>query len=269
MQISGLHFTYTGSQGSGTITGVWLGAAGDNSTPIPNDASTSYTGTANSFMMGGGDGFTVLEGASNIVQTADAELVPAGRLRRHAAEPVHLHAPTDGSRSAENSTNSAGPRSHSANAVARGADYMGVRDWIRPAVAAVLSEYARLDPDSLTSGLLHSDPAPEAFRIDRSTGVVGLIDWGAALSGPLLYDLASAVMYVGGLDRADVLIDAYLASGALPTAEVERGVSTMLRFRWAIQAMYFAWRTVNDDLTGIADGAGNEQGLADAMCMLT
>jgi 2',3'-cyclic-nucleotide 2'-phosphodiesterase (5'-nucleotidase family)/predicted AlkP superfamily phosphohydrolase/phosphomutase len=72
MQVSGLHFTYTGS----TITGVWLGAAGDNSTPIPNDASTSYTGTANSFMMGGGDGFTVLTGASNIIQTADAELVP-------------------------------------------------------------------------------------------------------------------------------------------------------------------------------------------------
>ena len=76
MQISGLHFTYTDSQGNGTITGVWLGAAGDNSTPIPNDSSTSYTGTANSFMIGGGDGFTVLEGASNIVQTADAELVP-------------------------------------------------------------------------------------------------------------------------------------------------------------------------------------------------
>jgi 2',3'-cyclic-nucleotide 2'-phosphodiesterase (5'-nucleotidase family) len=76
MQISGLHFTYTGGQGSGTITGVWLGAAGDNGTPIPNDASQSYTGTANSFMIGGGDGFTVLEGASDIVQTADAELVP-------------------------------------------------------------------------------------------------------------------------------------------------------------------------------------------------
>ena len=76
MQISGFHFSYSGHQGAGTITGVWLGAAGDFSTPIPNDASTSYTGTANSFMIGGGDGFTVLEGASNIVQTADAELVP-------------------------------------------------------------------------------------------------------------------------------------------------------------------------------------------------
>ena len=76
MQVSGLHFTYTGAQGTGSITGVWLGAAGDNSTPIPNDASQTYTGTANSFMIGGGDGFTVLQSATNVVQTADAELVP-------------------------------------------------------------------------------------------------------------------------------------------------------------------------------------------------
>jgi 2',3'-cyclic-nucleotide 2'-phosphodiesterase (5'-nucleotidase family) len=76
MQVSGLHFTYTGTQGNGHITAVYLGAAGDNSQPIPNDTSTSYSATANSFMVGGGDGFTVLEGASNIVQTADSELVP-------------------------------------------------------------------------------------------------------------------------------------------------------------------------------------------------
>jgi 2',3'-cyclic-nucleotide 2'-phosphodiesterase (5'-nucleotidase family) len=76
MQVAGLHFSYTGSQGTGTITSVYLGPAGDNSTPIPNDASVSYTATANSFMMGGGDGFTVLLSASNVVQTADSELVP-------------------------------------------------------------------------------------------------------------------------------------------------------------------------------------------------
>src|SRR5205823_2753049 len=76
MQVSGLHFTYSGTQGSGTITGVWLGKAGDDSTPIPDSASVTYTGTANSFMVGGGDGFTVLESAGNIVQTPDAELQP-------------------------------------------------------------------------------------------------------------------------------------------------------------------------------------------------
>lgn len=94
MQVSGLHFTYTGSQGTGSITGVWLGAAGDNSNPIANDASTTYTGTANSFMVGGGDGFTVLESAGNIVQTADAELVPLVNYVRSLPDPFSYS--TDG-----------------------------------------------------------------------------------------------------------------------------------------------------------------------------
>ena len=68
MQVSGLKFSYSG----GRITSVTQ----TDGTPIPDDTSKSYTGTANSFMIGGGDGFTVLEGASDIVQTADAELVP-------------------------------------------------------------------------------------------------------------------------------------------------------------------------------------------------
>jgi 2',3'-cyclic-nucleotide 2'-phosphodiesterase (5'-nucleotidase family)/predicted AlkP superfamily phosphohydrolase/phosphomutase len=76
MQVSGLHFSYSGSQGSGAITGVWLGPVGDDTQPIPNDTSQTYTGTANSFMVGGGDGFTVLESAGSIVQTADSELQP-------------------------------------------------------------------------------------------------------------------------------------------------------------------------------------------------
>jgi 2',3'-cyclic-nucleotide 2'-phosphodiesterase (5'-nucleotidase family)/predicted AlkP superfamily phosphohydrolase/phosphomutase len=94
MQISGLHYTYTGSPGSGTVTGVWLGNPGDTGNPIPNDASKSYTGTANSFMMGGGDGFTVLTGASNIVQTPDAELVPL--VNYVGALPHPFTYPTDG-----------------------------------------------------------------------------------------------------------------------------------------------------------------------------
>ncbi len=70
MQMSGLQFSYSGhgdhrSRGSAT-----------DGTPIPNDTSKTYTGTANSFMVGGGDGFTVLTAASNIVQLADAVLVP-------------------------------------------------------------------------------------------------------------------------------------------------------------------------------------------------
>jgi 2',3'-cyclic-nucleotide 2'-phosphodiesterase (5'-nucleotidase family)/predicted AlkP superfamily phosphohydrolase/phosphomutase len=87
MQVSGLHFTYTGTQGNGSITAVFLGSAGHDSTPIPNNTSVSFTATANSFMVGGGDGFTVLEGASNIVQTPDPELTPLVDFVRSLPDP--------------------------------------------------------------------------------------------------------------------------------------------------------------------------------------
>lgn len=136
------------------------------------------------------------------------------------------------------------------------AGHLSSRDWLRPAVAGAVRD---LDTTALTQGLLHTDPAPEAFRAGG-----GLIDWSVALRGPLLYDLASAVMYVGGVDHAGELIESYLAVAPLPRAEADRGLAPMLRFRWAVQADYFARRIAVGDLTGIADAAGNEKGLADA-----
>ena len=65
-------------------------------------------------------------------------------------------------------------------------------------------------------GLLHADPAPGAFRYDSATGGCGIIDWSSALHGPLLYDLASAVMYLGGPDRAAAMTDAYQAADLFP-----------------------------------------------------
>ena len=84
------------------------------------------------------------------------------------------------------------------------------------------------------------------------------------MTGPLLYDLASAVMYVGGPGRADALVEAYLDQGIVARTEVERGLPVMSRFRWAVQADYFARRIASGDLTGIASAAGNEVGLSDA-----
>ncbi|GLW27310.1 phosphotransferase enzyme family protein [Actinoplanes regularis] len=143
-------------------------------------------------------------------------------------------------------------------------EHLGIRPWVRGAVAAAVSAYDGLDPGTLTWGLLHTDPAPEAFRLDRATGVCGLIDWSTGMTGPLLYDLASAVMYAGGPGHARPLIEAYLGQGVVPRAEVERGLAVMLRFRWAVQADYFARRIVLGDLTGIAGAGENEAGLADA-----
>ena len=77
------------------------------------------------------------------------------------------------------------------------AAHLGLRPWIRPAVTAAVDELAALQRRELgwVQGLLHADPAPEAFRYDAASGVCGIIDWSSAHYGPLLYDLASAVMY--------------------------------------------------------------------------
>jgi homoserine kinase type II len=54
------------------------------------------------------------------------------------------------------------------------------------------------------------------------------------------------------------------AEEALPPAEVERALATMLRWRWATQAYYFARRIATNDMTGIDGPADNERGLAHA-----
>jgi homoserine kinase type II len=149
------------------------------------------------------------------------------------------------------------------------APHLDIRPWVREQVAVAVAAFDRSGPDTLTHGLLHADPAPEAFRLDAATGVCGLIDWPSGIHGPLLYDLASAVMYAGGPGRADRLVAAYLAQGALAEAEVERGLGVLLRFRWAVQADYFARRLTEGDLTGIADASENEKGLNDAHRWLT
>ncbi|MET8150961.1 phosphotransferase enzyme family protein [Actinoplanes sp. NPDC049668] len=143
-------------------------------------------------------------------------------------------------------------------------EHLGVRPWIRGAVAGAVAAYDEFGARDLSWGLLHTDPAPEAFRLDRARGVCGLIDWSTGMSGPLLYDLASAVMYAGGPERAGSLIEGYLDQGVVSGDEVERGLPVMLRFRWAVQADYFARRIATGDLTGIESAVGNEDGLADA-----
>lgn len=144
------------------------------------------------------------------------------------------------------------------------AEHLSLRPWLRPAIGAALDALDAARPDGMSWGLLHADPAPEAFRLDPATGRCGIIDWSYAVCGPLLYDLASAVMYVGGPDNAQVLVRAYLDEGVLGAPEVRRGLAPMLRFRWAVQANYFAWRIAGNNLTGIGGPQDNEKGLEDA-----
>jgi Ser/Thr protein kinase RdoA (MazF antagonist) len=144
------------------------------------------------------------------------------------------------------------------------AGYLSLRPWLRPAITAALTALDAADPATMSWGMLHADPSPEAFRLDPAAGRCGVIDWSYFLYGPLLYDLASAVMYAGGPAHARDLIEAYLKQGMLARAEVHRGLAAMLRFRWAVQASYFAWRIANNDLTGISGPNENENGLEDA-----
>ncbi len=141
---------------------------------------------------------------------------------------------------------------------------LDVEPGLRGDVAAVLAEIAALPP--LTWGRLHTDPAPEAFLHDASTGITGLVDWAGACPGPLLYDIASAVMYLGGLTAAAPFLAAYADTAPLPRDELDH-LPAWLRYRGAVQAAYFADRIVRADLTG-TDAAGNRQGLAHGRRML-
>jgi Ser/Thr protein kinase RdoA (MazF antagonist) len=142
-----------------------------------------------------------------------------------------------------------------------------VQPWIKPAVAAARAELDSLP--ALTWGVLHTDPAPEAFLLDEATGAVGLIDWTGSTGGPLLYDVASAVMYLGGRESASTFLRTYAELGPIPTGEIAEHLGTLQRFRAAVQAVYFAQRIASRDLTGISDDAENWTGLHDARAMFS
>ncbi|MBZ2197090.1 phosphotransferase enzyme family protein [Occultella gossypii] len=133
---------------------------------------------------------------------------------------------------------------------------LDVEPWVRAAVGQVRAEYETLAPQPWAT--LHTDPAPEAFLLDGDRPA--LIDWTGATDGPVLYDVASAVMYLGGPSRAEAFLRAYSdRTGADLTH-----LGAMRRYRQAVQAAYFAQRLAASDRTGLTDPAGNHKGLDDA-----
>jgi len=141
-------------------------------------------------------------------------------------------------------------------------EWLDLEKWIRPAVEGALDQVRRLGP--LSWAWLHGDPAPDAF-LRQNDGEIALIDWGGAMPGPVLYDVASAVMYAGTSER---VVPAYLGVRPDLTDEVESGLDAFLQLRYAVQAAYFAWRCSNDIRTGITGPAENLKGLADAKRLL-
>jgi Ser/Thr protein kinase RdoA (MazF antagonist) len=126
---------------------------------------------------------------------------------------------------------------------------------LRAAATKAIDAANQLAP-TLTHGILHGDPAPEAFL--SSEGGVALIDWGAACHGPLLYDVASAWFYTD-----ERVVAAYARMAPIGTDELG-ATDVFLSFRWAVQAWYFSDRLHRRDLRGLADSSGNENGLSDA-----
>lgn len=134
--------------------------------------------------------------------------------------------------------------------------------WLASALTQVRAEFD--DLPALTWATLHTDPEPGAFLLDIPTGRVGLIDWTGSCAGPVLYDVASAVMYLGGPDASDAFLGAHQSAVGLPPEELVH-LDALRRFRWGVQASYFAGRLVRSDDTGLdTDPEGNEHGLEDA-----
>jgi len=71
-------------------------------------------------------------------------------------------------------------------------------------------------------------------------------------------------MYLRGTDASAEFLDAYLATGAVSTVEMGH-LDVLRRFRWGVQARYFAGRLARNDRIGqAADPDGNQRGLGDA-----
>jgi homoserine kinase type II len=123
------------------------------------------------------------------------------------------------------------------------APHLAAEPWLRPAVADAVTATTRLTvTDRLTYGVLHGDPAPADFVMDPETGRAGLMDCGASGTGPLVYDVAAAVVYAGGTDASAEFLDGYLAAGPVHPEELEAALPVLLRFRWAVNADWSARR---------------------------
>jgi Ser/Thr protein kinase RdoA (MazF antagonist) len=143
------------------------------------------------------------------------------------------------------------------------AAHLDVQPWVRPAVREAVAEVSAVQQRMpLTTGLLHADAGPNSVLIDAS-GQVAIIDWGAVTWGPLLYDVASSRMCLQDDAGFGRFLGGYLGMVPLP-AEDLTALPAFVRFRWAVQADYFARRLWTRDSTGLADPTDNEKGLAEA-----
>jgi homoserine kinase type II len=137
------------------------------------------------------------------------------------------------------------------------APHLDIEPWLRPAIADAVAAVTRLTvTDQLTYGVLHGDPLAGAFRMDPATGRTGLVGWGPAATGPLVYDVAAAVVDAGGPAAAAGLLDGYAAAGPVTPDEIEAALPVLLRFRWAVRADWCARRLAGAGAPARVPGEG-------------
>lgn len=150
------------------------------------------------------------------------------------------------------------------------APHLGHQSWIRPAVARAVERallFAHRSPTPQT--VLHGDPSPKEFLLDETAGgphVVGLVDWGSAVRGPALYDIASLAFFAPNRAALTAAVGSYTHRRHLPSLDRE-GLQCFTQLRWAAQAWYFSWRLAYGVTTG-GDRRFSERSLSEARIAL-
>ena len=116
--------------------------------------------------------------------------------------------------------------------------HLAMEPWLGPAVAETAAVVRRIMvTDQLTYGVRHGAPAAARFRLDSATGRVGLVGWAAAATGPLLYDLAHAVLCAAAAGAGtEALVEAYVRAGPVPADECAAVLPPMLALCAAVHA---------------------------------
>ncbi|GAA2207476.1 hypothetical protein GCM10009850_029340 [Nonomuraea monospora] len=137
-------------------------------------------------------------------------------------------------------------------------------EHVRRAAGRVMEE-AREAAPLLRAGVVHGDPGPGSFRLsEHAPARDGLIDWGAVLQAPVLYDLACAAVLTRDTPQAlRHFLDGYRTVDPSMARDLDH-LDLFVRVRWMANAIYFADRIARGVRRGPGGPAANEEGLAEA-----
>ena len=138
----------------------------------------------------------------------------------------------------------------------REGSHLDLESWVRPTVTAVADEAeSAVKGGKVDLGLVHGDPNRQEFLWAADPDDVALIDWGSFSEAPFLYDLASFhVLSHTTAEQLQTIVGTYVIDTPMRASELAY-LPLFIRFRWAVQSAYFAWRLLHDVSTG---GAGRE-----------